>query len=344
MFTSVDDLMFIKDSNFRIVQANPAFIALYPPEQQGNIIGFTTFESYPEEQMRVFVQEDQRALDEGYSEVQETIDFPDGHTRTLLTRKIGFNDFSGERYVFGISRDITKIKNTEEALEAANLELEEFAYRVSHDLRSPLVSSIELLERASKAFENNSIEEAKKLVDISKQSLGALETLAKDILSLHQMRRAETKNEVIDFEKEVTEIWTRYHLGDDSLKLDQEYHYDTAPIADRYGVVQVLENLVSNAVKYRTNEIDISNVRVSVTSTSRTIMMSVEDNGIGIPDVHKDQMFGMFQRFNPRYATGSGLGLYMVSQWVARVGGKIKFEQLKPGTLFSVEIPQGKIH
>lgn len=339
IFRSLGDLLFIKDSEFRILDANEAFLALYPPEKRDQVIGYTTFEDYPEHQMREFVKEDQRALDEGLSEVQETIDFPDGQRRTLLTRKVAVTSPDGNRYIFGTARDITDVIKTRESLAIANAELEEFAYRVSHDLRSPLVSSVKLLSMAEKALENGSVDEAQKFVTTSLASINGLESLAQDILSLHRLKQTETEYTSIDFDELIGESWVR-HKVDECIQLETQIDCKHPPIADAFGLATVLDNLISNAIKYRNLESNDCFVKVEASTTANKIYLSVTDNGIGIPKHKTTKMFSMFQRFHPKIENGTGLGLYMVKQWVDRSNGTLKVEHLTPGTKFMLEIPQ----
>ncbi len=342
IFRSLGDLLFIKDSLFRIVDANEAFLALYPEEKRGKVIGYTTFEDYPEDQMREFVKEDQRALDEGLSEVQETIDFPNGQRRTLLTRKVGVTGPDGNRYVFGSARDITDVVKTKESLAIANAELEEFAYRVSHDLRSPLVSSVKLLSMAVTALESGSTEDAKEFVTTSLASINGLENLAEDILSLHRLKQTETPYTLINFAELIAQTWRR-HRVDEPIRLETDIECKQPPIADAFGLATVLDNLISNAIKYRNTESRDSFVEVKISTTEKKIRISVTDNGIGFPEHKIDKIFSMFQRFHPKVENGSGLGLYMVKQWVDRSDGTLTVEHLNPGTRFILEIPQRRI-
>ena len=339
IFRSLGDLLFIKDSDLKIVDANDAFLELYPPEKRARVIGFTTFEDYSDDQMRDFTAEDRRALEEGFSEVQETIDFPDGRRRTLLTRKVGVTGPDGKRYVFGSSRDITDVIKTETSLKIVNAELEEFSYRVSHDLKSPLISTIKLLTLAQEAVGNGDIDQASKLIDLSLSSTRNLETLAEDILVLHRLKRADMDWQEIDIEASILKSWNR-HAVDVPLKLVTSIGLAEPFFCDQRAISTVLENLLSNCVKYRNPEASNDIVHVAVTSDRQWVHVSVSDSGIGIPLDKRDRLFGMFQRFHPRTATGTGLGLYMVRQWVERLNGNISVKHLNPGTCFKIQIPQ----
>lgn len=122
---SIPDLIFVKDDQFRIVHGNPAFMNVYPESIRDSIIGTTTVESYSKEDAELFLEQDRIALDTGYSEVEETVQFPDGRERTLLTRKIRFQDGNGQYFILGVGRDITNRKKVEQSLEQLVINLED---------------------------------------------------------------------------------------------------------------------------------------------------------------------------------------------------------------------------
>ncbi|MEN7341421.1 MAG: ATP-binding protein [Pseudomonadota bacterium] len=113
---SIPDVFFVKDRDYRIVLGNQAFLDLYPPEQQQNVIGHTTVEQYSEKEAAAFLEFDRLAFEHGESNTVETIDMPFGERRTLQTRKIRFQTAEGTEYIAGIARDITDILSDRKAL------------------------------------------------------------------------------------------------------------------------------------------------------------------------------------------------------------------------------------
>lgn len=116
MFNNNPDLIFVKDKEFKIVSANDAFLSVYPEEQRDKVIGYTTIENYDEEESEAFLYHDKIAFNNGYSETEEAILFPDGQKRVLFTKKVRFKNSDGEEFILGVSRDITGLKSIEEKL------------------------------------------------------------------------------------------------------------------------------------------------------------------------------------------------------------------------------------
>ena len=111
---------------------------------------------------------------------------------------------------------------------------------------------------------------------------------------------------------------------------------------DENRVFRVLNNLVSNAIKYSDIEKDKPAVSVSAVIEKGNLILVVEDNGIGIEDEYKEKIFGMFFRAT-ELADGSGLGLYIASEMVLKMNGSMKFEsQFNEGSIFTVKIPLEK--
>lgn len=114
---SVPDMIFVKDKNFNIVQANQSFFDKYDPDKRDHIIGHSGLEQFPEEEQKIYLENDRKALLEGFSEVEETITDYRGNIRTLLTRKVRFYDDNKEAFLLAYSRDITDFLSAQRKLE-----------------------------------------------------------------------------------------------------------------------------------------------------------------------------------------------------------------------------------
>ncbi len=114
---NIPDLVFVKDEKLRIIEANPAFLSVFPPEERQNIVGKTSVENFTEEESNVFISQDRIALESGYSETVENISDYQGKQRILNTKKVGFTDIDGQRYILGVSRDVTQVRQTQKQLQ-----------------------------------------------------------------------------------------------------------------------------------------------------------------------------------------------------------------------------------
>ena len=121
---NIPDLIFVKDAEFRIVQANDAFLSAYPEDIRDNVIGTTSIESFKKEEADEFLKYDRIAFETGYSETEETILLPNGNERTLFTKKVRFEDHKGDKFILGVSRDITGLLKTEAENEELRIALE----------------------------------------------------------------------------------------------------------------------------------------------------------------------------------------------------------------------------
>ena len=139
-------LIFVKDNDFRIVYANEAFLDLFPPEKRNSVIGTTTLEEFPNEEVEGFLKEDRRALKGENTEIIEQVTDYAGLTRTYLTRKIGFTSNNGASLMLGICHDVAKMVAQEKVLAQRNIALEKFTTIAAHDLRSPLNTLISYMD------------------------------------------------------------------------------------------------------------------------------------------------------------------------------------------------------
>lgn len=247
--------------------------------------------------------------------------------------------------LIGIKQDITEQRWYEMQLEdqnrellKVNHELDNFVYRVSHDLRAPISSLLGLAEIISG---EQDISKVKELLLLVKKTLEKQDRFIKDILDYSRNSRQEVQSEQIDFNELLEEIFSQYAYSSQlekveySFTVDQEVSFET----DQYRLRVVLNNLVSNAFKYLKyyKENAFVRVRVKVHPASATIV--VEDNGIGIDPKHLDKVFNMFYRATDQQP-GSGLGLYIVKETISKLQGEISLaSQQGVGTTVTVVIP-----
>lgn len=312
------DLIFAKDKDFKLVLANRNFINLYPPEMRDKVIGYTTLESYPEEEARDFLQNDVIAFETGRSEVIEKITFPSGKIRTINTVKTRFELMSGEPYILGVSQDITEKEQLIAQLTKSNNDLDEFAYVASHDLKSPLnaikrlVSFIE--EDAADQFDALS----QKHFDLIKSRADRMLRLLSDLLSFARIGRDVQAFQDLDLKETVASCCELIDIPEAF-----QIHVDSQQVVlPRIPLELVLTNLISNAIKHHHKQ--DGNIWVASCTLPSHYKITVTDDGPGIDESMFEKIFEKFQTLKPRdQVEGSGLGLSMVEKTLSHYRGNV---------------------
>jgi PAS domain S-box-containing protein len=243
--------------------------------------------------------------------------------------------------------DISERKRSEEEtfnlisnLKKKNSDLRQFAYIVSHNLRAPIVKIQGL---AALLMDAESGEEVPKLHRYINNEVENLDQVVVDMNAIITAGESENlERERIDFEFILSLV--KNVLEKDLQECDAEvsFSFDVPSIYSvKSYIYSIVYNLMSNAVKYRTKGCALK-VHVSTRDDSGCICLKVKDNGMGIDlERHKDQLFGLYKRFNGRDIEGRGVGLNMVKAQVESLGGKIEVESmLNKGTVFSVYFPR----
>lgn len=247
--------------------------------------------------------------------------------------------------MFGAHNNITTIKNAEQELLQVNQELEQFAYRTSHDLRSPLVSSIGLLSYIDQEIPKDN-KRLNKSVSIVKKSLTGLETLVADILELTKARKLKEDEKLIDIDHIIQNTCEKLsHMENyGRIKFDKKLEFDGKLFSQPNQIILIIENLVSNAIKYQDLDKKLPFVKIFTYEKNSNFIFEIVDNGLGIPKDKQGDLFSMFHRFHPRVSFGSGLGMYMIKKSIDAINGKIEYEDTDTGSTFRVIIPNNNKH
>ena len=228
-------------------------------------------------------------------------------------------------------------KNKE--LEKANAELDRFVYSTSHDLRSPLLSILGLINLLENENENEK-EKGKDYIRMIKKSITKQDEFISEILQYSRNARLEVTVEAFDLKDFVIDVVDDCRLleGADSVKFIFDIQANRYIKTDKSRLSIILKNLITNSVKYRNMHND-SFVKIQTRIKDNVLCMELSDNGIGIAKSQHDLVFNMFHRATEKSA-GSGLGLYIVSEMVKKLKGKIEMEsEGGAGTRFSLFIP-----
>jgi signal transduction histidine kinase len=231
-----------------------------------------------------------------------------------------------------------KLLRTNQELSKRNTELDNFVYSVSHDLRAPIASVLGLINLAKK---DNDV--AMKNTYLEKINNSALQqdNFIKEILDQSRNSRLEVKKEEIQFEPLIDETFNQLKFATSTGKSVEKVIQinQTAPFfSDRWRLKVILNNIISNAIRYRNGKDPV--IRVNVNVDGHRAMLEVEDNGKGIAKEHLDKVYRMFYRATDDGA-GSGLGLYIVKETIDKLKGSIRIDsEIGKGTTVSIEIPE----
>lgn len=238
--------------------------------------------------------------------------------------------------IFGVYVDITESKRVEEELKIRNTELDNFVYKVSHDLRAPLSSVLGLVNLAAMPGNGDNLSEYFSMVG---QKVRQLDHFISDVLSHSKNLKMEVKIAKINFSEVIENTFSQLNYLKDVDKIKKEIAIQAEDFyCDPWRISEVFRNLISNAVKYRRVNIDVPAIHIHIRANANHAEIYFKDNGIGIDPKSRPHVFDMFYRATEQSA-GSGLGLYIVKNAVEKLGGEIAVEStLGAGTTFRLKL------
>ena len=223
-------------------------------------------------------------------------------------------------------------------LEFSNSELRQFAHVASHDLREPLrmVSSfVQLLERS---FKGKLDEDQQEYMRFIVQGTYTMQNLISDLLTLSGISFVRSL-QPIDLNKILSTVQSslKVQINERNVKINSP----VLPVVkgDETHMIQLFQNLISNAIKYNISEPPI--VDISFNVTGKKYHFSITDNGIGIPEEYVEKIFLIFQRLHSRDEySGTGIGLAICKKIIDQAGGKIWVEPNPDGgCVFKFTLP-----
>ncbi|MEX1194153.1 MAG: ATP-binding protein [Dehalococcoidia bacterium] len=237
-----------------------------------------------------------------------------------------------------IGRDISERKRTEEALaektlelERSNAELEDFTHVVSHDLKEPLRGIEAFSGFLSEDYADGLDQRGQGYLTVLQDSAVRMRDLIDDLLQLSRIGRVKPQYATVSAASLVSEVADamQFSLKEKGVDLRILEHLPTL-FCDPVRIRQVLENLISNAIKYNDKPHPIVEIACSVEPDAYTF--SVRDNGPGIDSRYHEKIFRIFQRLVLRDEhEGTGVGLTICKKIVEGCGGKIWVESDGPG-------------
>jgi PAS domain S-box-containing protein len=342
LINNSNDLMWSVDLEMRLITSNiPYDRSVLAVRGRPILKGENALESAPPEIQDWLVMNYQRAFT---GEIFTETAF---NAATGKWFEVSFHPISKGGEVVGTachSRDVTHLKELEEnmrrnntELRKANHELDRFVYSISHDLRSPLTSILGLLELIeSESREPETLGHAAMI----RTGINRLDRFIKNVLNYSRNNRQEPTIGPVPLPDAVNQAVLALggirECSDIDFKVD--FTVETPFHTDAQGFNTIVENLVSNAIKFHRPGAADKFISITGKSTADRLSMEISDNGIGIEPEYHERIFDMFFRLSGK-VDGSGIGLYIVQEIVSKLGGTIAVRSVPgTGTTFYIEL------
>ena len=222
--------------------------------------------------------------------------------------------------------------------ERTNAELETLVYGISHDLKSPLISLLGYLEYLEADYGPQLGDEGRHYVRRMNSSARYMQDLIGDLLELSRIGRIQTEPQAVNVGEVVSELVT--HLG--ATHPNTTFTVRDLPVvwANPVRIRQLFTNLIENAIRHGGR--DDLNVRVwGATRDDGSAVLSVADDGIGVPPAYREKVFGIFERLGKAEdeRLGTGIGLALCKKIVDTMGGDISMVDAPVGAHVTVKLP-----
>jgi len=292
------------------------------------------------EEMRHLYPLPVRILITAYTDIETVIDgINRGHIFRYIKKPWVASDIQmaiEEAYKFYVSTHLLERRNAE--LLVAYEELGKFAYSVTHDIKGPLLSALGAIDVASSI---DDIFEMRAILEMMDTSLKKLDIYIKSIHNYYSLKRGQLTFEAIQFDKIINDMVDLFRLAGvtEQVRFEVDIEQIGSFYSDAVTISVVINNLISNAVKYQ----KISNidkyVGIAIRANEQQAQIVVKDNGIGIDAKYIGQIYNMFYRATDQ-DSGAGFGLYNVKEAIHKLNGSIEvLSELNEGTTFIVKLP-----
>ena len=339
---SVDAFIYLKDTRGRYLFANRPVRVLFDATME-QIIGQTDEKFFDAETAALLRVKELPVFEQGETLRSEDTNFINGQARTYLSTKLPLRNEAGEIYALcGISTDISLRKQREAELLRSNVDLEQFSYAVSHDMRQPLRMISSYLQLLEIKLSDQLNGEKRDYFDCAIEGAKRIDQMLVALLEYSRVGRTGEPQVWVD-SRSLLDLVLKFlqpELAEAQAQLSIVGEWPSI-YASRDEITRLMQNLIGNAAKYRVAgrvpEIEIASQAVKNEWTLR-----VTDNGIGIKDDQIKQLFQMFRRLHSRETfQGTGVGLALCRKIAEHHQGRIYAESagVGQGSTFCVVLP-----
>ncbi|MFD1589409.1 PAS domain S-box protein [Halorientalis brevis] len=313
------------------IEVNPAMVDMFDADSEADLLDHAVSDLYATPERREEFSDHLLETDPNRKEEELRLETLSGTEFWGSVTAFATETDSGT-YFDGVIQDITARKEYEDRLEEQRDNLDVLNRVVRHDIRNDLqivLAYLDLLydyaDDDAHQFIDTALESTKNAVDLTKTARDMAEVMLKSERDLEpvEVRRV--------IERELDEI--RATHTDAVVKVDGSLP-DVSVVANDL-LDSVFRNLFKNGIQH--NDKDVPELVVSTTQTDDSLLVSVADNGPGVPDSQKDAIFGKGEK--GLESEGTGVGLYLVSTLVDSYGGEVWIDDNEPeGAVFTVEL------
>jgi PAS domain S-box-containing protein len=360
LMDNVPDFIYFKDESSRFTRINRALAKAFGIDHPHDAVGKTDFDFFPPAYAQESLADEQKIIETGQpliAKVEKA--YLSGRPPTYVsTTKMVIRDVHGKDLgTVGVSRDITQIKQFEQALQKKNVELEDavlakdhFLANMSHELRTPLNAIIGFTGTLLMKLPGPLTDDQSKQLQTIRLSSQHLLSLLDDLLDLAKIGAGKftLSTEPVLLHDVVNEVCTTLRPIAESKRLELNTTVPEQCLilkTDRRALSQILLNLTNNAIKFT----EYGEVRIVLGQQRHSgktwIQLAVHDTGIGIRPDDQSELFQLFSQVHGsmRRNEGTGLGLHLSQKLAALMGGRITFKsEYGKGSTFTLVLPENE--
>jgi light-regulated signal transduction histidine kinase (bacteriophytochrome) len=232
-----------------------------------------------------------------------------------------------------------ELSKQSEELARSNQDLQQFAYVASHDLQEPLRIVASFTQLLGQRYKGRLDADADEFIAFAVDGASRMRLMITDLLEYARLGGKGRSVKPVDCGRVLDQVLANLKAA--LMESHAQVTSDPLPTvtANETELTQLLQNLISNAIKFRSDKSPL--IHVSAKRAGGEYVFAVHDNGIGIAQEHRDRIFVIFQRLNPRDRySGTGIGLAICKKIVERQGGRLSVESRpEGGSTFSFTIP-----